>query len=611
MPISVRSASSAGASTQTISVAKPSPLTVGDQLWAIHINDGGTAGTSAPGWTASATNPGSLFTVRVWRKTVTASEPDTYTFNQDNDADGTVHIIAVAGADLTGTAHLIVQRTSLSETAQTPDVTPAGVPSVEIRVAAVDDQNITWQTPSGYTSRGSAHDEIGFISSTAATRTLNSSSSAGPQTFTPSPDSFRASIGVSLSIPAAAVPEPEIPSFPPFTPARGTALYSYRFRRLRDGQFLGFLDLADVSFDKRINQAGTFSATIPIPSREVGDIVAEVFPRDSSVLSAGSGVVVVDILRGGDIWGEYWITSHKPSRSRRGTPAISIQGTTLDGYMSAVELQTASGLVFEQTDQIDILRGLIADMQGQPYANIGLAVASGTSGVLRDRTYADDGGTYGQRIRELAEVDNGFEYTIDIGVAEGTVARQIRWGYPTLAGTTIAHTFSDGFNGGDIVEWGEEVDALRGATRWRARGGTPPSEGDASVTSVPLMSAVYEASTHLQWWPRIDRTLSYPDVIVQQTIEDYAAYWASVAPGALRVETYTVVLGANPSLHPNTIGDWARIYLDNEWHTPHWRTRRIIGLQITPVSRKDGKEYAKLVLEGLDVGGAPSIGGDG
>lgn len=606
MAISVRSASSAGASLPTITVPKPAPLVAGDQMWAVYIGDAGLAGTSASGWTSSATDVGSPFTVRVWRKIATSSEPDTYSFGQDNDADGCVHIIAVSGADTSATAHLAVQRTSSSQTAQTPDVSPAGVPSAEFRVAAVDDLNITWQIPSGYTSRGSTHDQLGFVASAAATRILNSSSSAGSQTFTPSPDAFRSSVGVSLSIPAAVAAEPEIPSYPPFTPARGTALYSYRFRRLRDGQFLGFLDLDDVSFDKRINQAGTFSATVPIPNPEVADIVAEVFPRDSSVLSAGSGVVVVDILRGGDIWGEYWITSHKPAHSGRGTPTITLQGTTLDGYMSAVELQDT--LVFEQADQIDILRGLVANMQAQQYANIGLAVASGMSGVLRDRTYADDGGTYGQRVKELAEVDNGFEFTVDVGVVGDTIGRQIRWGYPNLASDTIPHAFGEGPNGGDIVEWGEEVDALRGATRWRARGGTPPAEGDASTTSVPLMSTVHEATEHLQWWPRIDRTLSYPDVIVQQTLEDYAAYWASVAPGALRVETYTVVLGASPSLHPNTIGDWCRIYLDTEWHRPHWRTRRIIGLQITPVSRQDGKEKAKLVLEGLDVGGAPTIG---
>ncbi|MER6581841.1 hypothetical protein, partial [Nonomuraea sp. NPDC001023] len=399
----------------------------------------------------------------------------------------------------------------------------------------------------------------------------------------------------------AAAEEPEIPTFPPFTPTRGDALYAYRFRRLRDGHFLGFLDLADVSFDKRINQPGSFTATVPIPSRAVGDLVAEVFPRDSTVLSAGAGVVVVDILRAGEVWGEYWITEANPTQSDRGTPEIHLQGTTLDGYMSSVELQAE--LPFAGEDQIAILRALVADMQSQSHANIGLVVPAGTSGVVRDRTYTDDGGTYGQRIQQLAEVDNGFEYTVDLVASEGTIVRQLTWGYPKLGGPEV-HIFGWGPNGGDITAWAEQVSAARGATRYRARGGTPPSEGDASVSATALLSAPHEATAHLAaGWPRIDRTLSYSDVIVQDTLEDYAAHWVTVAPGAVRVETYTVALGASPSLHPNKLGDRCRIYLDNEWHAPHWRERRIIGLRIRPVSRQNGKELAELVLEGQEDGG--------
>ncbi|MEU6710016.1 hypothetical protein ABZ897_00940 [Nonomuraea sp. NPDC046802] len=605
MTITVRASSAAGDTAPTIEVPKPPGTVAGDSLWAVHFNDEGLGGTTVSGWTSMATGSRNGMFVRVSRKTAGLSEPATYTFGQPSDADGTVHIIAVTDADQSTAPNIVITGGS-SQGAATPNVTPAGAPHLEIRVAAVDDGGLAWSAPPGYVLRGAASDAIGLISSAAASKVINSSASSGVQSFSISPAATRSDLGVSISIASATTQEPEIPTYPPFTPARGTALYSYRVRRLRDGQFLGFLDLENVTFDKRISAPGTFSATIPIPNRRIADLVAEVIPRDSSVLSAGPGVIVLDVLRGGDIWGEYWITRATPSRSGRGTPSIQLQGTTLDGWLSAVEIQTE--LFYEQLDQIDIMRGLLADLQGQPFSNIGLTVAPGTCGVLRDRQYGDDGGTYGQRIKDLSEVNNGFEYTIDVSVVDGTIARQIRWGYPTLASAAVEHVFADGSQGGDIIEWQDEIDALRGATRWRARGGTPPSDADASVTAQPIMSAVYEATDHLQWWPRIDRTLSYSDVIVQETIDDYAAYWASVAPGALRVESYTVVLGANPSLHPNRLGDWARIFLDNEWHRPHWRERRIIGMQIKPVGRDEGKEEARLVLEGLDVGG-PSLGG--
>ncbi|KAB8186852.1 hypothetical protein FH608_046015 [Nonomuraea phyllanthi] len=609
MTITVRSSSAAGDSSGEIFVLKPPGVAAGDHLWAIHTNTVGLGGTQQQGWTSQATGSGNGFFVRVSRRIAGIGEPDSYTFGQASNADGTVHIIAVQDADQSTAPNIVISSGGSSQSAPTPNVTPAGAPHLEIRVAAVDDEHLGWSAPSGYVLRGTAADAVGLISSAAASKVINSSAASGVQSFSVSPADTRSDIGVSISIASAVTQEPEIPDYPPYTPARGTALYSYRARRLRDGQFLGFLDLENVTFDKRISAPGTFSATIPIPNRRTADLVAEVIPRDSTVLSAGPGVIVVDVLRGGDIWGEYWITRATPSRSGRDTPSIQLQGTTLDGWLSAVEMQQE--LFFEQVDQIDILRGLLSNLQGQPFSNIGLSVAAGMSGVLRDRQYGDDGGTYGQRIKELSEVNNGFEYTIDVGIAEGTIVRQIRWGYPTLASDTVEHVFADGFNGGDVIEWQDEIDALRGATRWRARGGTPAADADASVTAEPLMSAVYEAADHLMaGWPRIDRTLSYSDVVDQETLEDYAAYWASVAPGALRVEQYTVVLGANPSLHPNKLGDWCRIYLDNEWHRPHWRTRRIIGLQITPVGRDEGKEEAKLILEGLDVGGPSLTGGD-
>jgi hypothetical protein len=607
--ISVRSVSSATGTGTTITVAKPQGVQAGDTLWAIHCTDEALAQMTASGWSQAGSHDGNL-AVRVWRRTATIGEASEYSFGQAGLSDGQIHVVAVQGAD-PAVAAVIASVDNTTPTTPTPGVSPAGVPSLEIRFAAIDlaATTITWQTPSGYTNRGSTESVFQLVATTLATKSVNTSAASDTAVFTASPQAVRASVGLTISIAAAATQEPEIPTFPPFTPARGDARYQYRFRRLRDGQFLGFLELANVSFDKRIGQPGSFSATVPIPSGEVGDLVAEVFPRDSTVLSAGAGVVVVDILRDGDIWGEYWITEANPSQSGRATPSLQIQGTTLDGYLNSVEFQTE--MFFEQADQIDILRGLVASMQGQQYANIGLVIPSGMSGVLRDRTYADDGGTYGQRVQQLAEVDNGFEYCVDVFASGGTIVRQMKWGYPRLGEPTAQHILGYGPNGGEIVAWGEQVSASRGATRYRARGGTPTSGTDASTTAQPLISSVHEATDHLDaGWPRIDRTLSYSDVTVQDTLEDYAAYWVSIAPGAVRVETYTVALGSSPSLHPNKLGDWCRIYLDNEWHRPHWRERRIIGLGITPVSRQDGKEQVQLVLAGQDEGG-PSVGGEG
>ncbi|GAA3416374.1 hypothetical protein [Streptosporangium vulgare] len=422
--------------------------------------------------------------------------------------------------------------------------------------------------------------------------------SSGEQQFSETPAAFHEFIGVSISVGSGStIPDTEPP--PPFTPGVGESQYRYKFHRLRDGHYLGDLPLVNVNFDKRILQPGTFSATIPIPDRDVGALVKEIIPEDETVLDRGPGVITCQILRGGEYWGEYWITGATPTRSGQGTPTIALRGSTLDAYFLQVELQETLP-TFAAYDQIDIARELLNHMQSQPYANLGLVLQGGVSGVERDRTYNADEATYGQRLTELAQVDGGFEWAINILSGPAGLERHWVWGMPLGVQDPAPHVFSDDPHGGIITGWSEQIDALRGATRWRARGDRIST--DASTSSTPLISAAAEATAHLEaGWPRLDRTITYSSVTEMGTLEDYAAYWAAVAAGALRVDAVTLTLGAEPSFSMNSLGDTARLYFDNEWHTPHWRTRRIIGIGITPTSRNDGKETAELVLEGQEV----------
>ncbi|MBG0828567.1 hypothetical protein HS041_12385 [Planomonospora sp. ID67723] len=571
----------------------------GDVLLAIHSVDGGSLSqlTISGGWELLSSRAGGSWAgTKVWGRVATASEQQVYGVGQTSTADGVVTIVAIRGA---GDLDDIVITSDSGPTA--PPATPGTGSGLDLRYAAGLESvpaSISWTVPTGYTELVDEQASV-WTSAVLASRALSSSTALGQATFVPTPSAF-VSHAFTIVVPSAASTEPTPPEYPAYTPGRGTALYSYQFRRLLDGQFLGALDLSDVSFDKRILQPGSLSAKIDIPNRTVADVVASIIPRDASTLTAGPGVIVCDIWRAGEPWGEYWITGATVGRSGEGTPSIQLRGSTLEAYLLHVELQ--DDLTYTGQDQVDIARDLIEHMASQDYADLGLILQSGVSGALRTISYREsDGGTYGQRLVELAELDDGFEWGINITAGSSGIERHWVWADQLGQQSPALHVFSDGRHGGDILEWREEIDALRGATRWRARGGTP-SSGDASTVSTPLVSAVHEASAHLAaGWPRLDRTLSKSSVTVQQTLEDYAAYWATVAPGALRVDSITVALGAQPSFTPNSLGDAARIYLDNEWHEASWRTRRIIGVGITPTSKQHGKEVARLILEGADV----------
>lgn len=581
---------------------------VGDVLLAFQSADSGghAAMTLAGDWLLLDSHPGGFWPGSVngtwagcwvWKRVCVIGEPTTYAVAQGPVADGVVTIVAVSGAVTDST-----QVANASGTT-TPGITPNQASGVELRyvtgVPSPPGGSVSWSLPSGYTSRGQAQSGV-WVAGALVSKSVVSTAPSGDVTLSPSPSLAAAGFSVFLASTEPPVPQPPVTQ--PFAPGAGASKYRYVFTRLLDRTYLGDLNLVGVTFDKRILQPGAFSATIPIPNRRIGDQVAEIIGRDETDLSIGPGVITCQIYREGEPWGEYWITSAQPSRSRRGTPSIALRGSTLDAYLGRVEIQ--DDLAYA-ADQIDIARSLITHLQGQPHANISLALQAGTSGVMRERAYLEsEGGFYGQRLVELGQVDDGFEWMINLELVDGSLVRKWVWGYPKLGVLDVPpHLFSDGRNGGDILEWEEQVDALRGATRWRARGSTIST--DASTTSVPLVSTAHEATAHLAaGWPRLDRTLSYSTVVESQTLEDYAAFWAATAPGALRVDQVTVTFGKTPSFSPNMLGDAARFYFNNQWHRGVWRTRRIIGVGITPTSRGSGKEEARLVLEGLDVPGA-------
>lgn len=581
----------------------------GDLLIAFQSADSGTNTqlTLAGGWTPLASFQGGTWPgsnsltwagTRVWSRVAAAGEAATYEASHGPVADGMVTIVAVTAARTDN----IVISLGFNGLGQAPDATPTSSNGLQLRYSAgvpsPPGAAVAWSVPSAFTTQTESQAEAKWTAVVLASAPIVSTTPVGSAAISPSPP-FSAVHGITVLIAGTETPTPEPPVYPPFTPGKGSSKFRYTFRNMLTRAFLGDLDLTGVSFDARLGQPGSLQATIPIPSGEVGDKVAQIIPRDETQLSIGPGVISCEIYREGDCWGEYWITGAQPRRSRGGTPVIALRGSTLEAYLAHVELQSL--LAFAGQDQIVIARDLLNHLMSQPYANIGLVLQTGTSGVTRDRTYEADESTYGQRLQELGEVEDGFEWAIRMRNVAGALQRSWEWGYPRIGQQSPPlHTFVDSTGGGDILDWSEDIDALRGATRWRARGGT--SGSDASTSGSPLISAVHEATAHLNaGWPRLDRTINKSSVTQQSTLEEWAAYWAATAPGALRVDSLTVALGGTPTFTPNSLGDTAKIYLNNEWHTGGWRTRRIIGMQITPPSKADGLEEAQLILEGREV----------
>src|SRR5689334_15463393 len=200
--------------------------------------------------------------------------------------------------------------------------------------------------------------------------------------------------------------------------------YTYRFANLLSDSDVTELELSSVKFDRRIIVPGSFNATIVVSNSDIAREVKKIIP----------GRTVVHVYRNADIWGTYIIWQTRVKSSNAGNTSIEIIGATLESwlYRRIVDYDAT----FNDVDQINIFRSLVQNAQvgWTPYsnsANLGISVVSGTSGILRDRQYRlSEAASVGQRIEELANVDDGFEYMIKtyIDSETNTRVREMSWG---------------------------------------------------------------------------------------------------------------------------------------------------------------------------------------
>lgn len=602
---SVRSVAQNAANAANFQAERDTAKT-GDILLAFHSADVGGASTMSIDGTwqpLAELTGGGLAGTRVWGRTIQAGEPTLYEVTQQSGADGTVILLVVRNASL---ADIVVETLS---GLITPSALPSTASGLEIRYAAgsAANQATSWTPLAGY--QGLDVQSRTFTTATLACRPYSSNAEQPPVVLTPAP-SLPGGHAVTILIKSAATsgggtPPTPVP-FPPFTPAKGVTRTSYIGLDLLTGDFRGDLPtLKDVSLDGRFNEAGSFSARIPLPGRLEAAKAAEVFPPDEYDLTAGVGRTILHTWRSGVLWGPHWIHTCVETRNERtGTVELAIQGVTLTGYLGHVALLEAIEL--DHGDQLDNARNLIQIALDDPGSNIGITLGEGVS--PSDRVLKGDVDAYiGQLLQTYARVEGGFEYADGARLVDGSVLRTLEFGAPKIDKPDVVHEFVESPTGGDIVTWTRTRSALSGHTRLAVIGGTP-QQTDVTTTATPLRSALLEATDHLAaGYPIVDKRLRHEST-VQGTIDDYAAYWASRTPGAPPVFQCTVLLGAGSTFGPNSLGEYARITLNNPRYpirsdgSPTFdRTMRIIGWQLQPRSRGRGKDRLQLVLEGATL----------
>lgn len=607
----IRSAKVTTASGPIVPAARPPAVAAGDQVWAIQTSTQSLTGHTVPaGWTPVATGLESdiLLATRVFRRVWTGSEPATSLFGQASAASGSVTMIAAMGVSTSISARMAVltpAEGSYVNVLPTPNVTPAGAQHVEIRYAAswTNGTTVTLQAPSGYLLKDQGNIP-GLLVAGVASKQISSSTGSGIKVFPASPDGGAVAVGITISM-ASADLDVEVPDIPADAPGQGDALYLYRFSRLFGGH-LGDLAVGGVSFEKRISRrgqinVGNFNASFPISDENQGDLAGKIVPRYRSDLMRGPGVTVVDIWRAASHWGRYWITGAKISKSRRQKPVLSLTGATIDSYLQYVQLEEAL-TPFTGIDRVEIARQLIDHMQAQPYANLGLALQPGETGSTIDRTFEAFQGMYGQHVASTTDGVDGYEWMTNSTLGPGGLEFDWVWANELGADDAVVHSYSESPGGGPILDWGIEWAPLNRGTRFRARGDT--IDTDASTVSTPLMSDAYD-SPHLatEVWPRIDKIVDRPGVKDLDQLNAVAEQLAATSGGAPPVFSITVLLGEQPTIHPNRLGEAAHIQMTNEVYrringgAGLNEKRRILGMRVTASGRENGRDEAELFID--------------
>lgn len=171
-------------------------------------------------------------------------------------------------------------------------------------------------------------------------------------------------------------------------------------------------------------------------------------------------------------------------------------------------------VTYTATDQFAIVRALVARVQAAAGGDIGLEVTATNSGVTRDRTYPrHDGQTFGGLIRNLSQVENGFDIAGRVEYNAGSVERWLRMWYPRR-GRDISATSLQFRAPGNAVLFDMAEDATDMAVTVNALGaGDGPDMLIAPASRTDLIDA---------GWPGYTTTRAYKDVTNYATLAAHA-----------------------------------------------------------------------------------------
>lgn len=343
--------------------------------------------------------------------------------------------------------------------------------------------------------------------------------------------------------------------------------YTYLIADLRSGTILDELPLTGVSFDKKLNDAGTLRGQLRVDDPEMR-------LREPRVLTEpGRTAIYVD--RDGDLlWGGVIWTSRYSSA--KGTLELGASDflSYFDHRLVLDPADLTKAVTFTDADQLDVADRLIGLAQSHVDGDLGVVLTgAGTSGVRRTISYAPaEAKSVAEVLRDLAGADNGFDFTFDVRYdGSGAIERFLRLGYPRLGQPGGPHVWEYGAN---LLDFGWPSDAASMATRML---GT--SSGQAGA---PVIRA--DSTAHAAGWPLLEAAAPQLDTADAAMLAAHVAGELAVRRRPVVLPELTVRADLDPVVGSYSVGDDARVLIDDPFFAGDLLdvTVRLLGFSVTP-----------------------------
>ncbi|MFL6072741.1 MAG: hypothetical protein ACJ73S_05020 [Mycobacteriales bacterium] len=365
------------------------------------------------------------------------------------------------------------------------------------------------------------------------------------------------------------------------------AAYTYLLADLSSGVILDELPLRGVSFDKKLNDTGSFRAELPVTDPEIR-------ARGPRLLTEPGRTAVYVDREGELLWGGIvWTTRYTGS-----TGVLEIGASDFLSYfehrrvapVSLGDPDAAAPVAYTRTDQLAIAAGLVALAQSAPGGDLGIEPRGPTSsGVSRTVSYAlGEQKPVADALRDLANADGGFDFTVDVEYdGSGRPRRYLRFGHPRLGQAGGPHVWEYGAN---LVDFIWPRDAATMATRIFAQG-----TGD---TGNPLVRYAEDTGAYAAGWMLLEDAASQLDTKDAALVRAQAAGELAARRRPVVLPELTVRADLDPVVGEYAVGDDARLVIDDPFFADAMVdvTVRIIGFEVTP-GDDAGQEQVTLTVE--------------